>query len=149
MKNEGLRTLTKEEMQDLGRNPSGVDVLSEGKAFGRRKKAILSGEKWKNESDFAVKIFKEISTWWIEDMSRCCWALNLDKYESVKVLLRICQQQKHLDGSKSCREAIDQTKTFSMDQEVVEKLLRQIPDNSMDQIYDKICREKKSKGLDK
>ena len=49
-----------------------------------------------------------------------CQALNLDRYESIKVLLRICQRQKYLDrsriyqpdrkfldGSRSYREVID------------------------------------------
>ena len=84
-----------------------------------------------------------------EDGSRICRALNLDRYESVEVLLRICRWQNHFDGLKSYREAIGQTKTFSMDRESVEKLSRQIPDSSMDQRCDKICREKKSKGLDR
>ena len=33
---------------------------------------------------------------------------------------------KNLDGSKSYRKAIEQTKTFSIDQEAIEKLSRQI-----------------------
>ena len=35
------------------------------------------------------------------------WALNLDWSESIEVLLRICQWQKYLDGSKSCWEVIE------------------------------------------
>ena len=31
-------------------------------------------------------------------LSRICQALNLDRNESVEVLLRICRQQKHIDG---------------------------------------------------
>ena len=77
------------------------------------------------------------------------WALNLDRYESVEVLSRICRWQNHLDGLKSYREASSQIKTFSMDREFLKKLSRQIPDSSMDQRCDKICHEKKSKGLDR
>ena len=36
-----------------------------------------------------------------------------------------------------------------MDREFLKKLSRQIPDSSMDQRCDKICQEKKSKGLDR
>ena len=35
------------------------------------------------------------------DGSRICWALNLDRYEYVEVLSRICRQQNHLDGLES------------------------------------------------
>ena len=49
--------------------------------------------------------------------------------EFVKVLSRISRWQKHLNGSKSCREAIGQAETFSMDRESVEMLLRQIPES--------------------
>ena len=65
------------------------------------------------------------------------------------MLLRICQRQKYLDGSNNYRAAIGQTETFLMDQESVEKLLKQILDISMDRRCDKICWEKKTKGLDR
>ena len=38
-----------------------------------------------------------------------------------------------------CRKAISQTEIFSMDRESVKKLLRQIPDSSMDRNNNKIC----------
>ena len=74
-----------------------------------------------------------------------CRALNLDRYESVENL----STAKSPRWIEKCREAISQTETFSMDQEFVEKLSRQIPDSLMDRNNDKICREKKSKGLDR
>ena len=40
------------------------------------------------------------------------------------MLSRICQWQKYFDGSRFYRESINQTKSFSMDQEAVEKLSR-------------------------
>ena len=42
MKNEGLRDHTREETQDLGRNPSGEGERVEGKVFERKKKEFLS-----------------------------------------------------------------------------------------------------------
>lgn len=62
-----------------------------------------------------------------------CQALNLDRYESVEVLSRICRQKKYLDGSRFCRGSFGQTKTFSMDREALEKLSRQILESSIDQ----------------
>ena len=53
-------------------------------------------------------------------------ALNLNRYEFVEVLSRIYWRQNHLDGSKSCWEAISQIETFSMDRGFVEKLSRKI-----------------------
>ena len=50
MKNEGLRTLTKEEKLNIGRNPSGEDEECEWEEFEREKREIMSreiGEKWK------------------------------------------------------------------------------------------------------
>ena len=45
MKKEGLRTLTKGEMQDLGRNPRRAGEGSEGRVFGGREKKFLLREK--------------------------------------------------------------------------------------------------------
>ena len=59
-------------------------------------------------------------------------ALNLNRYESIEVLLRICRRQKYLDGSRFCRESIDQTESFSMDRDCAN-----------------FCREKKKEGLDR
>ena len=78
-----------------------------------------------------------------------CQALNIDIYESVKVLSRICRWQKYLDGSRSYWESIDQTESFSMDREAVKKLSRKIPESSMDQNCVNYCQEKKKKGLDR
>ena len=50
VKNEGLRTLIKEEKLDLGRNPSGEGEKVEWEVFGREMREFLSreiGEKWK------------------------------------------------------------------------------------------------------
>ena len=45
MKKEGLRTLTRGEMQDLGRNPSGEGERSEERVFREREKKFLPREK--------------------------------------------------------------------------------------------------------
>ena len=84
--------------------------------------------------------------WWAIEIYR---ALNLNRYESVEVLSRICRWQKYLDGSRFYRESIGQTESFLMDREAVEKLLRQIPESSMDQVCINFYQEKKSKGLDR
>nr|POF02453.1 hypothetical protein CFP56_28062 [Quercus suber] len=78
-----------------------------------------------------------------------CRALNLDINESVEVLSRICQRQKYLDGSRSYRDSIGQTESFSIDQEAIDKLSRQIPESSMDRKCANFCRERKSNGLDR
>ena len=78
-----------------------------------------------------------------------CRALNLDRYESVEVLSRICRRQKFLNGLRFYREFIGQIESFSIDREAVKKLLRQIPESSMDQNCTNFCRERKSKGLDR
>ena len=90
------------------------------------------------KSNFALKIYIEIAAQWIKELSK-----------SVKVLSRICWRQKFLDGSRFYQKSIVQIEIFSMDQEAIEKLSRQSPESSMDWICDKICREKKSKGLDR
>ena len=59
----------------------------------------MSREKWENESNFALSIYKEIATRWIEELSR-----------SVE-----CQWQKYLYGSRFYRESIGQIESFSMD----------------------------------
>ena len=79
---------------------------------------------------------------------KICRALILNRNESVMVLLRICRWQKYLDGSRSCRESIDQTKSFSMDRETIEKLSRWILEISMDWNCANFYREKKE-GLDR
>ena len=50
MKNEGLRTLTKEEKLDLGQNPSGEGEEVDWEVFGREMREFPLreiGEKWK------------------------------------------------------------------------------------------------------
>ena len=60
-----------------------------------------------------------------------------------------CSQQKWLDGSRSYRESIEETETFSIDQKAVEKLSRQNPESSMDRDCVNFCRERKLKRLDR
>ena len=51
----------------LGRNLVGNGDFRERKEFGRREKEFMSREKWKGEFDFVLKVFKEITSRWIED----------------------------------------------------------------------------------
>ena len=109
--------------------------MSEKRVFGGGENLFYRKRMREMKSDFALKVFKQNTTRWIEDLLRCY-------QESV-------DNKNHLDGSKCYREAIGQIETFSMDRESVERLSRQIPDSSMDRNCDKIYREKKSKGLDR
>ena len=119
------------------------------KEFWVERESFLSREKWENENRIAPQLYIEKCSsmdWGVIEIYR---ALNLDRHESVKVLLWICRQQKYLDGSRSCRESIGQKKSFLMNWEAVEKLSRQIPESSMDQNCANFHHEKKKEGLDK
>ena len=69
MKKEGLRTLTKGEMQDLGRNPRRAGEGSEGRVFRGREKKFCREREVKMKSDFALGIYIENASRWIEDLS--------------------------------------------------------------------------------
>ena len=58
------------------------------------------------------------------------------------------QVEANLKGSRIYQGFIGQTESFSMDQESVEKLLRESLEILMDQDCDNFCRDKKKKGLD-
>ena len=76
-------------------------------------------------------------------------ALNLDINESIEVLSRIYRRQKYLDGSRSCREFIGHTESFSMDWKAIETPSRRIPESSMDLNCANFCQEKKKEGHDR
>ena len=59
------------------------------------------------------------------------------------------QAEANLDGSNSYRESIEQTETFSMDRDSVEKLSRRTLETSMDRDCVNSCQEKKNKRLDR
>ena len=59
--------------------PSGEDEWVKGKLFGREKRVFLSREIEENESNFTLDLYKEIASQWIEDLSRFCRALILDR----------------------------------------------------------------------
>ena len=69
MKNERLEKHTKGKTQGLGRNPSGEEVLSEKRVFGRWKDSFCQKRMREMKYDFALKLFKEITARWIEDLS--------------------------------------------------------------------------------
>ena len=129
-------------------NAVGEKILEWERVLGRERKFSIERDV-KNENRITPQRYMEKSNSMDLGAIEICRALNLDRSESVKVLSRICRWQKYLDGSRSCRESIDQTESFSMDQEAVGKLSRQILKSSMGRICDKICQEKKSKGLDR
>ena len=79
--------------------------------------------------------------------SRIFQALNLNRYESVKVLLRICRWQNYLDGSNNYWAAISQTETFLMDRESVEKLSRQIQKSRWIENAIRSIEKRRKKGL--
>ena len=59
------------------------------------------------------------------ELSRICQALILDRF-CYRKAIESYQRQRILDRSNSYRRAIEQTESFSLDRESVEKLLRQI-----------------------
>ena len=70
MKNEGLKKHTREEMLNLGRNPSGENERVKGKEFGVKEGLFYQKKKREMKSDFTLKLFKQIAARWIEDLSR-------------------------------------------------------------------------------
>ena len=120
VKKEGLRTLTKGEMQDLGRNPRRAGEGSEGRVFGGREKKFCREREVKMKFDFALGIYIENASRWIEDLSSTksqqiwiYWGAvkNLPMAKSprwIRILLRIYRPDKiFLDGSRICWEAIE------------------------------------------
>ena len=67
----------------------------------------------------------------------------------IREVSRIYREEANLNGLRNCRGFIGQKESFSMDREAIEKLSRQNPEISMDRVCDKICRDKKKKGLDR
>ena len=65
----------------------------------------------------------------------------------IREVSRIYREEANLNGLRNCRGFIGQKESFSMDREAVEKLSRQNPEISMDRVCDKICHDKKKKGL--
>ena len=79
MKNEGKRDHTREEMINLGRNPSGIEVQREEKVIGSEKTSFCRGRMRVMKFEIASKLFKENASRWIEDLSRFCRALILNR----------------------------------------------------------------------
>ena len=74
-----------------------------GKLFEGREKDFLSREKWEKWIWFHVGYIYRNRNSMDRGAIEICQALNLDRYESIKVLLRICQRQKYLDRSRIYR----------------------------------------------
>ena len=67
MKNEGLRTLTKEEKLDLSHKSLGNEVWSEKEVFGKVRRPKGSREIEKNEKEIVLTFYIEIPvSRWIE-----------------------------------------------------------------------------------
>ena len=157
--NLGLKCMNAWKKKVLGRLPSdlilveaenavGEKILEWERVLGRERKFSIERDV-KNENRITPQRYMEKRSSMDLGAIEICRALNLDRSESVKVLSRICRWQKYLDGSRSCRESIDQTESFSMDQEAVGKLSRQILKSSMDWNCANFYQEKKKEGLDR
>ena len=65
----------------------------------------------------------------------------------IREVLRIYREEANLNGSRNCQGFIGQKESFSMDREAVEKLSRQNPEILIERVCDKVCHDKKKKGL--
>ena len=65
----------------------------------------------------------------------------------IREVSRIYREEANLNGSRNCQGFIGQKESFSMDREAVKKLSRQNPEISIERVCDKICHDKKKKGL--
>ena len=82
----------------------------------------------RNEEKIALRLYIENTK---HDGSRAiesCRALILDRF-ICRGAIKSYQWQRNLDGSNSYRASIEQTESFSMDRESVEKLSRQIQES--------------------
>ena len=103
------------------------------------------------KSDFTLKLFKEIATWWIEDLS----STKSRQIKFVEVLSRICQRQKGLNGSRSyrsdknfldgqgiCRKAIEtKSKKLRWIKDAKRSVKKRSPRVSIDSYLSRIYRE--------
>ena len=64
------RSYQRRKKKDLGRNPSGEGEGSEGRVFGGREKKFCQGRNEKVRLDFALNLFKQNASRWIEDLLR-------------------------------------------------------------------------------
>ena len=130
--NLGLKFMNAWKMKVLGHLPSDLILVEAKKAMGREiwvREKCLGRERRENEIWFRTQPLNRNRS--LMDRS-ICQVLILNRNEFVEVLSRIFRRQKYLDGSRSCRESIGQTENFSMDQETLEKLSRQISESLMD-----------------
>ena len=116
MKNEGLRTLTREEKLDLGQKLLGKEVWSDREMCGKVRRRVLSREikeKWEKCHAYPIYRNPNFSMDW--ELSRIKKVRN-----SYRGAIERYPQQKGLDGSRSyrtsknfldrsssCREAIE------------------------------------------
>ena len=123
MKNERLRTLTREENLDLGWNPSGEGEEVEWEVFRREMREFLSreiGEKWKKIT-LTLYIDKYVARWISRyrevsriknsqmELSRSYREVSIANWPWwIEKLSSIYQANRNfLNGSRSCQEGIE------------------------------------------
>ena len=57
----------------------GLRFRKSKECLGEKEKCFYRRENERNETDFALKLFKENASRWIEDLSRFCRTLILDR----------------------------------------------------------------------
>ena len=126
----------------LGRNLVRNGYFREMSVFEGIEKEFLLREKWKSEFDFALKVFKEVTSRWMEDLS-----------STKSPQIWICQGVvENLLTAKVPRWIEIFVENLLARHKVswwIKELLRQSPKSSIDRIWNKIYWEKKSKGLDR
>ena len=119
------------------------------KSFGSREKVFYRERSKKMKNQIAPQLYIEKHSSIDRGAIEICQALNLNRYKFVKVLSRIYQWQKYLDGSRSCRESIGQKKKFLDElrscREAIETNSRKLDGSKLCNF----CREKKKDGLDR
>ena len=98
------------------------------KFLGEVKGQKLSRETGERERKIALRLYIEITILDGLKAIERCRELILDRWICQSAIKR-CPQQSDLDGSRSYQASIEQTETFSIDREVVEKVSRQILKN--------------------
>ena len=145
MKNEGLRTFTREEKLDLSRNPSGEGEEVEWEVFGREIRELLLrkiGEKWKKI--VLILYIDKYTTRWIGRYQEVSRIKNSQMELSRGV---------HSNLTSMDREAIENLSSIQKLSQWIEKLLRSYRDwflkTSMDWNYDNSYWEKMFKRLNR
>ena len=79
MKNERFEKHTEAKCKDKAEIQVGKMKRLREKCLGEKRKCFCREKSRKSESDFALDLFKENASRWIEDLSRFCRALVLNR----------------------------------------------------------------------